>query len=90
MEDRDVATLDIPNAFMQAKMDSTVYMKLVGKVVDLLVDINGEKFATYTTTRRGKTIRYVRLKKAYYGTCTIILRTTSRRTGQHGIYSQHL
>ena len=31
MEDRDVATINIPRAFMQVDMDDVVHMKLEGK-----------------------------------------------------------
>jgi hypothetical protein len=37
MEGRDVATVDIPGAFMQADMDEMVHMKLEGKMAELLV-----------------------------------------------------
>jgi Reverse transcriptase (RNA-dependent DNA polymerase) len=38
-EGRDVATVDIPGAFMQADMDDTVHMKLEGTMVDLILKI---------------------------------------------------
>jgi hypothetical protein len=41
MERRDVATVDIPGAFMQADMEQdTVHMKLEGKMAELLVRID--------------------------------------------------
>jgi hypothetical protein len=36
-ERRDVATVDLPGAFMQADMEDTVHMKLEGKMAELLV-----------------------------------------------------
>eukprot|EP00957_Ditylum_brightwellii_P134922 10287057-Ditylum_brightwellii.AAC.1 len=35
-EKRDVATLDVPNAFMQADMDEPVDMKIKGSMAELL------------------------------------------------------
>jgi hypothetical protein len=36
-EGQDVATVDIPGAFMQADMEALVHMKLEGKMAELLV-----------------------------------------------------
>jgi hypothetical protein len=36
-EGRDVATVDLPRAFMQADMDDVVHMKLVGTMAKLLM-----------------------------------------------------
>jgi hypothetical protein len=41
-----VATVDIPGAFMQADMDETVYMKITGTMVDMLVEIEPSKYTT--------------------------------------------
>ena len=39
-EGRDVATVDLPGAFMHADMDDTVHIKLVGKMAELLVMVD--------------------------------------------------
>jgi hypothetical protein len=39
MEGRDVATVEIPEEFMQADIDEVVYMKISGTMVDLLVEL---------------------------------------------------
>jgi hypothetical protein len=39
-EERDVATSNIPGAFMQADMDKIVYMRLEGVMVDMLVELD--------------------------------------------------
>jgi hypothetical protein len=39
-EDRDVATVDIRGAFMQADMEDLVHMKLEGKMAELLVKLD--------------------------------------------------
>jgi hypothetical protein len=40
MENRDVVTVDIPGAFMQADMDEEVYVKIGGTMVDFLSHLN--------------------------------------------------
>jgi hypothetical protein len=41
-EGRDVATVDIPGAFMQADMDDLVHPRLTGSMVDPLLEIDQE------------------------------------------------
>jgi hypothetical protein len=67
-EHRDVATADIPGAFMQAEMDELVHMKLEGKMAELLVKIDPKLYRKYVQIEKGKQILYVELKKALYGT----------------------
>lgn len=47
MEGRDVATVDIPGAFLQADMEDTVHMKLEGKMAELLVKIDPKMYREY-------------------------------------------
>lgn len=68
LERRSVTTADIPGAFMQADMDETVHMKIEGPLVDLLIQCDPDKYKKYTTIHNGKTIIYVMLEKALYGT----------------------
>jgi hypothetical protein len=67
-EGRDVATVDIPGAFMQANMDELVHMKLEGKMAELLVRLEPKLYRKYIQTVKGKQVLYVELKKALYGT----------------------
>jgi hypothetical protein len=68
-ENRDVCTVDIPNAFLQAKMEGVVYMKLEGTMADLLLQIDPQLYVKFARKgARGKTVLYVRLRKALYGT----------------------
>jgi Reverse transcriptase (RNA-dependent DNA polymerase) len=67
-ENRVVATADVPGAFMHAKMDETLYMKLEGPQVKSLVEINSKKYKDYVEMEGNKEVLYVRLKKALYGT----------------------
>ncbi len=39
-EQRDMATVDIPGAFMQADMEDLVHMKLEGQMAELLVKLD--------------------------------------------------
>ena len=68
-ENRDVAIVDIPNAFVQTDMEDgeRVVMKLRGKLAELLVKVAPEVYRNYVTEENGKTVLYVELKKALYG-----------------------
>ena len=80
MEGRDVATVDIPNAFMQADMDDVVHMKLEGKMAELLVRIDPKLYRRYVQIERGKQVLYVELRKALYGTLKAALLFWKRLT----------
>ena len=66
-ENRDMATIDIPGAFMQADMDDVMHMKLEGKMVELLVKVDPKLYHQHEQMEGGKTVLYVELKKALYG-----------------------
>jgi hypothetical protein len=68
LERRDVATVDIPGAFMQADMVGDVHMRLEGKIADLFSQLEPELYNKYLKKVKGKTVMYVKLKKALYGT----------------------
>ena len=67
MEHRDVATVDIPGAFMQADMDELVHLKIEGELAELLVRVDA-KYRDMITYENGKAVIYAELKKALYGT----------------------
>ena len=67
LEKRDVATTDIPGAFMQADMDEIFNMKVEGKMAQLMTKIDPKKYEKYTVTEKGKPVIYARLLKALYG-----------------------
>jgi hypothetical protein len=67
-EGRDVATADIPGAFMQTDMDTTVHVRLSGPLATLLTRVDPKKYKKFLTDEGGKPVMYVRLKKALYGT----------------------
>ena len=53
---------------MQADMVGDVHMKLEGKIADLLTKLEPDLYNKYIKTINGKSIIYVKLKKALYGT----------------------
>jgi len=67
-EYHDVATVDTPGAFMQADMDEKVHMQLEGKMAELLVRCEPNLYWKYVWVEGGKTVLYVKLRKALYGT----------------------
>ena len=67
-ERRDVATADIPGAFMQTDLDETVHMRLEGAMAELLLKIDSKLYRKYLVQEGKKTVMYVELNKALYGT----------------------
>ena len=67
-ENRKVAVLDVPGAFMQVEMDELVHVRFEGEMVEKLLEIDHEMYASYVTVENGKKVMYVELLKALYGT----------------------
>ena len=70
MEGREVATTDIPGAFLQTDYDKgDIHIKLDGAMVTLLEDIDAEYYKDFVFTyKRGRKCMYAEAKKAIYGT----------------------
>jgi len=71
-ENRDVATVDIPNAFIQTDVEnnddgSRVIMKIRGPLVDMLVELDPETYGEYVRIEGGNKVIYVHVLKAIYG-----------------------
>ena len=64
----DVATVDIPGAFMQGDQDETVHMRLEGTLAELLTKCDPKLYRQYVVTENNKPVLYVELIKALYGT----------------------
>jgi hypothetical protein len=68
MENREVAVVDVPGAFMQADMDSIIHVRFTGKMVELLLEIDHDIYAPYVTIERNKEALYFELLKSLYDT----------------------
>jgi hypothetical protein len=71
-EERDVAVIDIPNAFIQTRVEDEKDMaiiKLRGVLVDILVEIAPHVYKSFATTdKKGVRQLLVQCKNALYGT----------------------
>ena len=54
MEERDVATCDIAVAYLKAKMDDYVIIRITGHAVDSLLKVNQKKYRAYVIYESGK------------------------------------
>jgi Reverse transcriptase (RNA-dependent DNA polymerase) len=68
MERRAVATADVPGAFMQAKIDEEVYIRLAGPLARLLTKVDPGLYEGTVTMEGGTPVIYAKLDKALYGT----------------------
>jgi hypothetical protein len=68
IEGRDVATCDIPGAFMQSDMKGKVVMKLEGVMAEVIVQIDPRQYTKYIEKENSKDVIYIILQKALYGT----------------------
>ena len=68
MEGRNVVVLDVPGAFMQAKIDELVHVRFTGAMVTLLLEIDNEMYKDYVVVEKGEQVMYMELLKALYGT----------------------
>ena len=67
IENRYVATCDVPGAFMHSDIDEQVHLKLEGEIAELLIKVD-PTYAQYASKGKGKTVIYAELSKALYGT----------------------
>ena len=81
-EHRDVAVVDIPGAFMQVDMDELIFMRVDGKMAEIMVRIDPQLYNKFVVEERGKKVIYVELKKALYGTLRAALLFWQRLTAQ--------
>jgi hypothetical protein len=62
MENRDVAFVDLPGAFLQAYMEKydgdTVHMRLEGKMAELIVRLDPKLYRKYVTYEGHKKVLY--------------------------------
>lgn len=67
IEGRDMATADIPGAFLQGTMDDDVYIKFEGKMVDVLVDLDSAIYGLCVCSYKDHKLIYGKAVKAIYG-----------------------
>jgi hypothetical protein len=71
-EGRDVAVIDVPNAFIQTRVENEkdmAFIKIRGVLVDILVDIAPEVYKSYVTKdKKGVEQLLVQCQNALYGT----------------------
>jgi len=65
-ERRDVATADVEGAYLHVDMEDFVLLKLVGKAVDIMCQLN-PKYEKFVVIENGKKGLYLQLLKALYG-----------------------
>jgi hypothetical protein len=68
IERQDVATCDIPGAFMQSDMKGKVVMKLEGVMAEVIIKIDPKLYTKFIEKENGKVVINVILTKALYGT----------------------
>ena len=67
-EGREVAIIDIPNAFVQTEnVGEVVHMKIRGELALILVQLFPEYYKEFLTYENGRPILYVQVLKALYG-----------------------
>ena len=68
LENREVAVLDVPGAFMQADIDELVHVRFTGEMVSMLLNIDNDMYNEYVVIEKGEKVMYMELLKALYGT----------------------
>ena len=68
----DMMALDIPNAFIQARLPKSpvgerIIMKIPGVLVDWLVAMDPDAYSRFVVYENGKKVLYVEILRALYG-----------------------
>ena len=66
MEERKVAIADVPGAYLHATMEDHVIVRMTGKSVDVMCQVN-PSYKAYVTMEKGTKVLYLKLNKALYG-----------------------
>lgn len=67
-EERDIAVMDIPGAFLQTDLEeNNIHIKLQGRMAELLAMIDPSLYREHIIIERGRPVLYLKLKKALYG-----------------------
>jgi hypothetical protein len=65
-ERRDVATADVAGAYLKAKFEDFVVLRIEGESVDIMCRVS-EHYEQFVTYENGKKVLYLQLLKALYG-----------------------
>ena len=66
-ENREVAFYDVVGVYFNADMDDFTTLKLEGLMVDLMVQVDPEKYFRFARYEYGKKVLHLRFLKALYG-----------------------
>ena len=69
-QNRNVRTLDIPNAFVQTKLpenEERIIMRINGKLVELIVELFPSQYEEFIYRKNSNQVIFVEMKKALYG-----------------------
>jgi len=66
-EHRDVVTCDIVGSYSHSDMDKPATIILNGEIVNMMVEVDKEKYFKYMTYENTKKVLYIRVLKALYG-----------------------
>jgi hypothetical protein len=66
-ENREVVTIDIPGAFLQATNKNYVIMRMNGTLAKLMAKMDPKLYRKYLVDKKGKKVLYLHLQKAFYG-----------------------
>ena len=66
-QEKYVTTSNIARSYIYADIERFNTLQLEGDMVDLVVEVNPEKYAKYVRHGTGKKVLYLRLLKALYG-----------------------
>jgi hypothetical protein len=69
-QQRDVMTVDIPNAFVQTEIKDTkekITMKIKGKLAEMLILLDEQRYKDFLVLENGEEVIYVQVIKALYG-----------------------
>jgi hypothetical protein len=81
-EERDLAIVDVPGAFLSADMDKEVIITIRGRLAELMVKAAPNIYIKYITIEaKNKPILYVKLQKALYGCLRGALLFEEKRVG---------
>lgn len=72
-EQRDIATCDVPGAFMQANIDEKVHVSMRDEFAELFIKLKPDLYSQFVTMENGKPDIYLQLNKVLYGTLQVAL-----------------